>query len=160
MLTASFSTLLSLLTNYQFSQSPLELHEANTPQAQPPPTAASLTFSLRHVHAVSRSSNIIFQDVPPSYSALSTHSVKTRPTRVHRPSSQANFHRARSRSMHHEESEKLDWDEDEVPGPDVEDRETLLELAKMTNNAYIEDRGDATWYNLSDRWRNVSQCLQ
>ncbi|KAG5221375.1 lipase atg [Salix suchowensis] len=35
------------------------------------------------------------------------------------------------------------WDEpEEVDGPDVENRQTLLELAKMTNNAYLEPDQD------------------
>ncbi|EKM58524.1 uncharacterized protein PHACADRAFT_53577, partial [Phanerochaete carnosa HHB-10118-sp] len=47
-----------------------------------------------------------------------------------------------------------DWDEDEIEGPDVESRKTLLNLAKMTNNAYLEP-GEAEWYDLGGDW-NVS----
>lgn len=171
MLAGGFYTLFSLLTNYQNSQSPLQWQS-------PPPPPSSLTFTLRHLHAVSNTSATLFHDVPLSYNALSTnaHSVKTRPTTVHRPSSQADFHRARLRSLRHGQSEKLDWEEDEVTGPDIANREALRfvlstldaalyltfpvcrELAKMTNNAYVE-AGDATWYNLTDQWRNVSQCF-
>lgn len=82
------------------------------------------------------------------------HALKTRRTSVHKPRSQDAFHRARLRSRRHDQTEVLEWEDDEVLGPDVEDRETILQLAKMTNNAYVE-RGDATWYNLSDVWRNV-----
>lgn len=60
--------------------------------------------------------------------------------------------------MHHGQSEILEWDEDEVPGPDVEDRETLLELAKMTSNSYIQS-GEVGWYNMSDEWRNVGRIV-
>ena len=48
----------------------------------------------------------------------------------------------------------MKWDEDEVSGPDVENRDTLLTLAKMTNNAYVEP-SDKAWYNLGDNWTVV-----
>jgi putative lipase involved disintegration of autophagic bodies len=52
------------------------------------------------------------------------------------------------------QSALLDWQEDEVSGPDVTRRETLLLLAKMTSNTYFEPykRG---WYNLTDDWNVV-----
>jgi len=49
----------------------------------------------------------------------------------------------------------MDWDEDEVIGPDVTNREALLELAKMTYNAYLEP-SDPTWYNLTEKWNGTS----
>jgi putative lipase involved disintegration of autophagic bodies len=49
------------------------------------------------------------------------------------------------------QSAALDWDEDEISGPDVSKRETLLLLAKMTSNAYIEPYTNG-WYNLTDEW--------
>ena len=57
--------------------------------------------------------------------------------------------------MRFQESEAIGWDEIEVEGPDVEDRETLLLLAKMTNNAYLmpDEQG---WYPLGDHWNVVS----
>ena len=60
--------------------------------------------------------------------------------------------------MRFQESEAIDWDEIEVEGPDVEDRETLLLLAKMTNNAYLmpDEQG---WYPLGDHWNVVSGPL-
>ena len=48
----------------------------------------------------------------------------------------------------------MDWKEDEIIGPNVESRETLLELAKMTNNAYLEP-DDAGWYSLNETWNVV-----
>ena len=65
------------------------------------------------------------------------------------------FAEARRRSIRFAQSPLLDWDEDEVPGPDVESRETLLELAKITNNAYLEP-GEPGWYELGDNWNVVS----
>jgi lipase ATG15 len=55
------------------------------------------------------------------------------------------------RSIQHAQTLDLPWDEDEIIGPDVESRETLLELAKMTNNAYVEP-GDPAWYDLEGNW--------
>lgn len=37
--------------------------------------------------------------------------------------------------MRYGESSVLEWNEEEVNGPDVDSRETLLRLAKMTYNA-------------------------
>ncbi|KAH7913529.1 Alpha/Beta hydrolase protein [Hygrophoropsis aurantiaca] len=60
---------------------------------------------------------------------------------------------ARKRSMRDFQSVPLQWEEQELVGPDVESRETLLELAKMTNNAYVT-RDDPAWYELDERWTN------
>ncbi len=46
------------------------------------------------------------------------------------------------------------WYEDEVDGPNVEYRETLLILVKMMYNAYAEP-ADPDWYDLGDNWPNV-----
>jgi len=49
------------------------------------------------------------------------------------------------------QSLSLAWDDEELTAPDVESRETLLELAKMTNNAYVEP-DDPAWYDLGANW--------
>ncbi|KIO18591.1 hypothetical protein M407DRAFT_246439 [Tulasnella calospora MUT 4182] len=146
------SALSSALSLFGFATSPpaqdlFQPHVANTPQP--------LTFQLRHLHGVMDDSNIIFHDVPQQFSAASTHSVTTRRTKVPRPKLQADFHRARRRARTEGILETLDWDEDEVVAPDATNRETLLELAKMTNNAYLEP-GDDGWYNLTDNWNKSS----
>jgi lipase ATG15 len=47
------------------------------------------------------------------------------------------------------------WDPTDVLGPNVEDRETLLTLAKMTSNAYTTPTAAASdWYAL-DGWNKV-----
>jgi lipase ATG15 len=74
-----------------------------------------------------------------------------------RPPSFTAFSQARIRSIKHGQSEQLQWDEEEIIGPDVDSRETILELAKMTNNAYIEP-DDPQWYDLGGKWNNV-RCL-
>lgn len=60
--------------------------------------------------------------------------------------------------MRFQETEAIDWDEIEVEGPDVEDRQTLLLLAKMTNNAYLSP-GEQGWYELGDNWNVVRVYL-
>ncbi|PAV23393.1 alpha beta-hydrolase [Pyrrhoderma noxium] len=47
------------------------------------------------------------------------------------------------------------WVQSHTSAPDVEDRGTLLNLAKMTNNAYYE-RKDKYWYALGQQWGNDS----
>ncbi len=53
--------------------------------------------------------------------------------------------------MRDSQSMQFPWDEDEVDGPNVEDRETLLLLAEMTYNAYVEP-ADPDWYDHEDDW--------
>lgn len=38
-----------------------------------------------------------------------------------------------------------DWDDVEIPGPDITDRQTLLALAKMASDAYILPGTDEWW---------------
>ncbi|KAG8899376.1 putative lipase atg15 [Tulasnella sp. 403] len=86
--------------------------------------------------------------------ASASATIRTRPMKVRRPRSQAEFQRARIHSMRTLETLPLDWDEIEVPGPDIEDRQTLLELAKMTGNAYALDSESKHWYSLDERWNS------
>ena len=84
--------------------------------------------------------------------------MKTRRTNVSRPASREAYVRARDRSRLYGESEgvrTLDWDEDEVVGPDLTSRETLLLLAKMTSNSYYKTPGEAGWYELDEGWNVV-----
>lgn len=74
--------------------------------------------------------------------------------KTYRPRSYEEFTHARWRSIQSQESERIEWVEEEVLGPDVEDRETLLTLAKMTYNSYIDRKG-TTWYDLGKDWNVV-----
>ena len=121
----------------------------------------TLHFELRHLHAVaSNSSRIIFADVSPEKSQAvqgysnGSYSIRTQPITTHRPSSFTAFARARTRSLRFGENEWLDWEEEEVLAPDVESRDVLLHLAKMTNNAYV-DPDDPAWYELNEGWNTV-----
>lgn len=65
---------------------------------------------------------------------------------------------ARVQSMKFGQSQTLNWEQEIVLGPNVESRETLLELAKMSNNAYVEV-GDPGWYELGEEWNTVGAKL-
>ncbi|EGN97866.1 hypothetical protein SERLA73DRAFT_182624 [Serpula lacrymans var. lacrymans S7.3] len=112
-------------------------------------TSPPLTFQLRHEHALSNSSLIIFSDIAPSF-APEVYGVNTASVRAHKPVSAAAFHSARFRSMRYAQSEPFLWEDIEVQGPNVEDRQVLLTLAKMTSNAYVEST-DKEWY-AQDGW--------
>ncbi|KAF8905082.1 Alpha/Beta hydrolase protein [Gymnopilus junonius] len=122
------------------------------------PNEPVLQFELRHLHAVSPTSgHILFSDVSsqalntlsgmsdPSGSTKSSYIIQSRLSKPIGP---------RLRSIEFGENERLDWNEDEILSPNVESLETLRELAKMTNNAYVEP-DDPAWYDLHGNW-NVS----
>ena len=117
------------------------------------PLRNTLNFRLRHFHAVTPSAHVYFADVPlhPSLHPDSQPlSIPIAPVRIARPPSPAAFSEARELSLHGQ-STTLDWEEGDIMGPDVSKRETLLLLAKMTSNAYVEPDTD-WWYNLTDEW--------
>ena len=102
---------------------------------------------------VTPSAHVYFADIPlhtslhPDSQPLS---IPIAPVRTARPPSTAAFSEARVLSMRGQ-STTLDWKVDDIMGPDVSMRETLLILAKMTSNAYVEPDTD-WWYNLTDEW--------
>ncbi|KAK2460724.1 hypothetical protein APHAL10511_007194 [Amanita phalloides] len=114
---------------------------------------ATLQFHLRHEHAVASSNHILFADVLPNFQqlSLSPFTVNTKSMRTHRPSSPSAYFEARYNSLRHTQSTLLDWWDEDVIGPDVENRETLLTLAKMTYDAYLEP-SDKEWYELDAQW--------
>jgi len=117
-----------------------------------------LQFELRQYHAVSGTAQVLFHGARTHESLVenspTTHRIRTRRVRTRRPYSLAAFSNARTRSLLYAESVPIHWDEDDVIGPDLESRETLLELAKMTDNAYLQP-GEPGWYDLGANW-NVS----
>ncbi|KDQ50269.1 hypothetical protein JAAARDRAFT_42266 [Jaapia argillacea MUCL 33604] len=132
----------------------------------PEPTliqSSALQFQLRHQHALTNTSTAVFADVPPSF-IQETYRVSSRRLTSHRPYSQAAFQNARQRSIESVRmralgqgnqtgmrTERMLWEDIEVLGPEVGERETVLTLAKMTNNAYMQP-SDAQWYDLSSDW--------
>ena len=123
------------------------------------PLRNTLNFRLRHFHAVTPSAHVYFADVPLHSSLHDPQplSIPIAPVRTARPPSAAAFSEARALSMRGQ-STTLDWEEDDIMGPDVSKRETLLLLAKMTSNAYVEPDTD-WWYNLTDEWDIVRSHL-
>ena len=120
-----------------------------------------LTFQLRHLSAVSEHGHVLFSDIDhTSYARNLTaysseeYTVNTRLLPSYRPPSFDAVENARYRSMKFGQSTLLDWDEEEIVGPDVESRETLLVLAKMTSNAYLQPDDDG-WYSLGENWTTV-----
>ncbi|KAF5386866.1 hypothetical protein D9615_002087 [Tricholomella constricta] len=111
---------------------------------------APLRFQLRHEHGVSNDSHIIFADMPPSF-APESYDIPTTSIITSRPESLDEFSNARIRSMRHMQSEPLKWKDVDVQGPNVEKRETLLQLAKMTYNSYTVPK-DKDWYDLGSDW--------
>ncbi|KAI6024735.1 alpha/beta-hydrolase [Pisolithus microcarpus] len=141
-LSALLIALLELLSGKSFDDD--EFHQ------RPP----RLRFDLRHEHGVSHTGNVVFSDVRPvgGYEVTEAqHELGTRYISSFRPPSFEEHSEARMRSIRHAQSTKLPWYEDTVLGPAVESRETLLELAKMTNNAYVTPN-DTAWYKLGNRW--------
>jgi len=112
-------------------------------EEQPPSPGNSLTFELRHEHAVANRSLLVFSDVP-KFRQLAgeddrlQYSIKAKTTQSHVLTQFLNS-----------------WDEVEVPGPNVTDRETLHTLAMMTSNAYFQDSEEKGWYDLGPDWNSV-----
>jgi hypothetical protein len=109
-----------------------------------------LRFQLRHQHAISNSTKVIFSNVPTARANTpESYSIHTRTLTTYRPPSLV---------VQGHQGQSSRWVEDEVLGPDVEKRAVLLELAKMTNNAYLMP-GEEGWYDLGDEWSPVSDIL-
>lgn len=84
--------------------------------------------------------------------------LRTRPTTVYRPRSLHALRDARTRSLRYQESpiDPLEWNIKQVPGPDIEDRHTLAQLARMSGNAYALP-GWPRWYEVDQPWNQVSK---
>lgn len=114
------------------------------------------TFTLRHEHALTNDSRILFTDSHPQQASFSLssnhdrHVIKSNGITIHRPKSFAAFDHARTDYM----TDADLWVQASAPAPRVDDRETLLSLAKMTNNAYYtpDEKG---WYSLGSSWGNL-----
>lgn len=149
-----------------------------------PSTAShpSLRFELRHYHAVTPNAQVLFHDAVPPEHALSPtlgapqsqspyNNVRTRRLTTHRPSLSLDdpdfvkvWRKSRSRGDYYppdrlraqeQVATIMSWDEEEVEAPDVESRETLLQLAKLANNAYLLPN-ETGWYDLGGSWNVVS----
>ncbi|KIL70008.1 hypothetical protein M378DRAFT_118868, partial [Amanita muscaria Koide BX008] len=88
----------------------------------------------------------------PYVSQISTITIRARPTTVFRPRSLNALYQARQRSLRRAQSEAVEWDSVEVLGPDVEDKHTLVQLARMANNAYSLGPGQRRWFDVDVAW--------
>ncbi|KAG6868423.1 hypothetical protein C0993_003100 [Termitomyces sp. T159_Od127] len=109
-----------------------------------------LRFQLRHEHGLTKDSRNVFRDISPSFVA-DTYDIPPISVKSTRPCSFNAFIAARSQSMRHLQSVPLEWKDEDVPGPDVTKRKTLLQLAKMTYNSYATP-GQSDWYDLGSGW--------
>ncbi|KAJ7510028.1 alpha/beta-hydrolase [Mycena galericulata] len=74
--------------------------------------------------------------------------LKARPTTVYKPRSLDAFHHARWA----ESETSVEWQPEDVLGPDIEDLHTLAQLARMAGNAYAGTPGRKNWYEVDPAW--------
>jgi putative lipase involved disintegration of autophagic bodies len=79
--------------------------------------------------------------------------IRIKPIHVNRAKDQKSFQEARRRSIYAGESTILDWEEHEILAPDTTHRPTVMELARITGNAYFKP-GDKGWYEVGGRWNS------
>lgn len=154
--------------------------QAQLPLSPAPNGVPALTVAHRHAfiaHAslpnaystASITPQILFNDVllPPTgpriisedYTAAGERpaTLKTRRQTVARPRTQSSeYQHLRKLSIveDYDMAGSLEWDEVETEVPDVGDRPTLLELAKITGDAYSLP-GDKDWYDVDGNWNSV-----
>lgn len=91
------------------------------------------------------------QDVDYTAAGVVPLSLKTTRGNVKRPRDAQAYQEARRRSYYDQQTTILEWGDDEIPMPDLTDRSTVLELAKIAGNAY--SRPDSkNWYSIDNRW--------
>ena len=110
-----------------------------------------LQFDLSHQFAATPQDTPLLSDYSLPQHFHPTLSLKAVPTTVYRPASYEALQHARWRSIYHAQSEPVEWVETHVLGPDVTDRHTLAQLARMAANAY-QLPGKDNWYELDPSW--------
>ncbi|KAH9945879.1 alpha/beta-hydrolase [Epithele typhae] len=118
------------------------LREEYTPRSVPQPSD-----DARDLAQATFDRSTAAGDRPPSNVLI----VQATPTVVHRPQDQVAFQRARLRSLRSHESEAVDWQPVSLLAPDVTDRHTLSQLARMAGNAY-QLPGRPNWYDIDPAW--------
>lgn len=109
-----------------------------------------LKFQLRHLHAaLPDNSRSLFANVDPSDSLIPLESLQEQLVQtnfINVPKPRFTNGKAKRRSL------AVDgWDLRTTLAPNVSDRGTLFELAKMTHNAYFEP-SDKEWHDIGDNW--------
>ncbi|KAH7889631.1 Lipase [Phlebopus sp. FC_14] len=98
-----------------------------------------------------QSSGIRDQLLPYSFPSALSPSLRAVATTVYRPKSYDAVEHARLSSLYDARSEPVEWVETRMLGPDVTDRHTLTQLARMAANAY-QLPGRKNWYDLDPSW--------
>ena len=121
------------------------------------PNTSLLTFQLRHQHAVTNNSRIIFSDFKPGASLAGDETqftIHAQKSNIPRPESHSAFMAARA-NREPRFTPIVHWNEWEVDIPDVSKRSTLLQLGRMSYNTYAMDNSTAgDWYDISDGWNS------
>ncbi|KAK2466695.1 hypothetical protein APHAL10511_000953 [Amanita phalloides] len=112
------------------------------------PVLATVAASVHHIsfdahHQLPQDAHVAEQ--------LQPITIQAKPTIVYRPRSLEALHSARLRSLHHAQSEPVEWDAVETLCPDVGHRHTLVQLARMAGNAYALP-GHWNWYDVDEAW--------
>lgn len=115
--------------------------------------ASTLTFQLtgEYVTAIRPEADNEVELLYDPLSTSSTSTLKAIPTAVYRPESYEAIDRARTSSQTEAKSIPIQWHETWVLGPDVTDRHTLRQLARMSSNAYHLP-GQKQWRDLDPSW--------
>ncbi|KAJ1311899.1 hypothetical protein OPQ81_010359 [Rhizoctonia solani] len=116
----------------------------------------ALDFTLRHIHhAHPDTGRILWADADVSVASESenVHTVDTRYLTIQKPEGLDEWRNKRRKTPSTLRATNTpDWKSHETMGPATDKRETLLALAKMTNNAYFKDSTGTGWYDLGGNW--------
>ena len=112
--------------------------EAAKPQSVP------IVLTPVHHYTHSSTTNALFHPIQSlSDAPAPSFTLKAAPTTIYRPRSLS-------------DSRPTEWDPIELLGPDVEDRHTLSQLARISGNAYALP-GQKNWYDIDSAWNVVSR---
>lgn len=76
-------------------------------------------------------------------------SIKSRPMRISKPSWEDSTVQGNSSDLSSKEVKFGSWQTTEIPGPDMSDKATVVNLAKMCSDAYVEAPHRPDWLNTS-----------
>ncbi|KAF2425314.1 alpha/beta-hydrolase [Tothia fuscella] len=136
--------------------------------APPPETAKNLEFTLRHIYHhgthkypnlhrrldvpkdatiwTTQGDSLSLEPVPKLTARLASLSIQRLVDRSHdRIDSLLDAGRMRGKALALDASE---WTVDELPGPNITDKETVLSMARIAANAYVAEHSDAEWLDV------------
>ncbi|KAI0256662.1 hypothetical protein BJV78DRAFT_1166005 [Lactifluus subvellereus] len=106
------------------------------------PQSVSIVLTPVHHYTHNSTTKALFHPIQSlSDTPAPSFTLKAAPTTIYRPRSLA-------------DSRRTEWDPIELLGPDVEDRHTLSQLARISGNAYALP-GQKNWYDIDSAW-NIS----